>query len=128
MIFVGVGLSGAIYFVEPILANVIDEDELKTGKAKAGSFYGINGLVNRLSTILVFVIIAIVLSEYGWGEYLIGSDIDYTGLEDGIRLLLVPISIAGNVIVALILLVFPLHGKKLEKMQEDLKEARLRRS
>jgi GPH family glycoside/pentoside/hexuronide:cation symporter len=128
MIFVGIGLSGAIYFVEPIIANVIDEDELKTGKAKAGSFYGINGLVNRFSTIIVFVIIGIVLSNYGWEEYLVGSEVTAASLDAlkyGIRLLLVPVSIIGNVVVALLLFFFPLHGKKLEQMQKDLKEARL---
>ncbi len=128
MVFVGVGLSGAIYFVEPIIANIIDEDELRTGKAKAGSYYGINGLINRLSTILVFAIIAIVLTGYGWDQYVVGAEIaEINKLKDGLRLLLVPISIGGNIIVAILLYFFPLHGDALKKVQLDLNEARLRR-
>ncbi len=128
MIFVGVGLSGAIFFVEPIIANLIDEDELRTGKAKAGSYYGVNGLINRLSTILVFVIIAIVLSGYGWEQYLIGAGEDQlTNLRDGLRVLFVPVSIAGNLIVALLLYIFPLHGKRLEQVQAELEKVRSRK-
>ena len=127
MIFMGVALSGAMYFVEPILANVIDEDELKTGKASAGSYYGVNGLINRYSTILVFAAIAIVLTGYGWEDYLVGGDLDVTGLQTGLKLLLVPISIIGNVIVILLLSKYSLHGDKLKDVQDKLKEARLRK-
>jgi glycoside/pentoside/hexuronide:cation symporter, GPH family len=120
MIFVGIGLSGTIYFVEPIIANIIDEDELKTGKTKAGSYYGINGLINRLNTILTFLIIAIVLRGYGSEEYLVGSDLAISGLKNGLCLLLVPVSIAGDIVVFLLLFFFSLHGNKLREMQEAL--------
>jgi GPH family glycoside/pentoside/hexuronide:cation symporter len=127
MIFVGIGLAGAIYFVEPILANVIDEDELKTGHPNAGAYYGINGLINRWSTILVFAVLAIVLTGYGWGNYLIGEGMaDTSSLITGLKLLMSPISIAGTLLVVLLLLFFSLHGKKLEDVQSKLAEARLR--
>ncbi len=127
VVFVGAGLSGAIYFVEPIIANVIDENELRTGRAKAGSYYGVNGLINRLSTIMVFVLIAIVLSGYGWEQYIVGAEIEELAqLREGLRVLFVPVSIAGNLIVAILLLFFPLHGERLEKVQAELAEVRSR--
>ncbi|MHA1585219.1 MAG: MFS transporter [Promethearchaeota archaeon] len=126
MAFVGVGLSGSIYFVDPIIANLIDEDELKSGRAKAGSYYGVNGLINRYSTILVFLAMAIVLNNFGWADYLTGNAADIAGLQQGLKILMVPISIGGLIIVLILLNFFHLHGDELEHMQKKLNKARLR--
>lgn len=125
MVFVGVGLSGSIYFVDPIIANLIDEDELKSGRAKAGSYYGVNGLINRYSTILVFLAMAIVLNNFGWADYLSGSASNMSGLQEGLRILMVPISIGGLILVIILLSFFHLHGDKLKHMQKKLGKARL---
>ncbi|QEE15525.1 MFS transporter [Promethearchaeum syntrophicum] len=125
MVFMGIGLSGGIYFVDPIIADIIDEDELKNGRNRAGSFYGINGLINRYSTILTFVIIMIVLSGYGWEQYLVGEGLNVGDLRTGLKILMTPVGMIANFVVIILLLFYPLHGEKLAQMKKELKEARL---
>ena len=127
MVFMGVGLSGGIYFVDPIIADIIDEDELKNGRNRAGSYYGINGLINRYSTILTFVIIMVVLSGYGWEQYLVGAGLDVGDLRTGLKILMTPVGMIANFVMIILLLFYPLTGEKLAKMKKELKEARLSR-
>ena len=128
MIFIGIGLSGAMYFTDIIIGRIIDEDELKTGLRRQGSFYGVNALVNRYSTIIVFVAIAIVLTGYGFENYLVPSEagvgIDYSGLNTGLKILMVGVNIASLSIVLILLKIFPLHGEKWNDVQKKLQERR----
>ncbi|MHA1338990.1 MAG: MFS transporter [Promethearchaeota archaeon] len=125
MIFVGIGLSGAMYYVDINIGNIIDEDELRTGKRREGSYYGVNALINRYSTILVFVSIASVLSGYGWDEFLINADItQIEGLVIGLKILMVIFPIGGILITLLCLKIFSIHGERLRKIKEELKKIR----
>ena len=127
MAALGFGLSGAIFYIEPIIAQIIDEDEVRTGKRRAGSYYGINGLINRYSTILVFALLALILKQYGWEQYLVGSGMEASPAEidnlvTALKVLMVPINIGANLLVVAFLLWFPLHGKRLAEVQRKLKE------
>ena len=124
MCFIGIGLSGAMYFVDIIIGRVIDEDELNTGLRRQGSFYGVNALINRYSTIVVFLAIAIVLREYGFENYLVGEGVDYTGLKSGLKVLMVGVNIGSLLIVLFLLWRFPLHGEKWNDVQKRLQERR----
>ncbi|QEE15521.1 MFS transporter [Promethearchaeum syntrophicum] len=128
MVFVGIGLSGAMYFTDIIIGRVIDEDELNTGLRRQGSFYGVNALINRYSTIVVFLSIAIVLTGYGFENYLVpsvaGEGIDYTGLKTGLKILMVGVSGVSLLIVLILLKLFPLHGEKWDNVQKKLLERR----
>ncbi|MCF2141774.1 MAG: MFS transporter [Candidatus Lokiarchaeota archaeon] len=122
MIFLGVGLSGAMYFVEPIIGNIVDEDELQSGQRRTGTFYGINGLINRYSTILVFVVIAVVLTGYGWEDFLVKPTLEQQqNMIFGLKLLMTPISMVGLLLVIVFLSLYGLHGEKLRNVQEQLK-------
>lgn len=67
--FAGLGISGAIYFGDILLAAVIDDDELTTGTRREGGYYGINALLTKLSTILVILSINIVFNSVGWAVF-----------------------------------------------------------
>ncbi len=123
--FMGFGLSGAMYYVDILFGQVIDEDELNTGYRRAGTFYGVNALINRYSTILVFAAIAGVLSGYGWEEYLIGASISQkAALQEGLKILFVGFSIGGLLLVLLLMYFFPLHGKYWKEIQRKLHKKR----
>lgn len=128
MAFMGIGLSGSMYYVDIIIASIIDEDEVLHGKRREGAFYGVNALINRYSTILVFVVIALILSGYGWANYLAGVVLGTSGLEAGLKVLMVPMSIAGLVVVLVLLKIFPLHGERWKDVQEKLKAIRERKA
>ncbi|MHA1745212.1 MAG: MFS transporter, partial [Promethearchaeota archaeon] len=121
MMFVGVGLAGVMYFVDILIGRVIDEDEVKTGQRNQGAYYGINALINRYSTVLVFVVISLILSGYGWDQYLVGASTDeYADLAQGLKILFVVANIVGIVLVIILLSIYPLHGKKWEEVQAQL--------
>nr|MDO8087349.1 MFS transporter [Candidatus Sigynarchaeum springense] len=124
----GIGLSGALYYVDILIASIVDEDEVLHGKRREGSIYGVNALINRYSTILVFVVIAMTLTGYGWENFLAEPTAELAaGLQIGLKLLMVPFSIIGLVVVLVLLKLFPLHGKRWKEVQEKLKEIRERK-
>jgi GPH family glycoside/pentoside/hexuronide:cation symporter len=125
MVPMGVGLAGAMYHTDIIIGSIIDEDEIKTGKRREGSYYGINALFNRYSTILVFVSIAIVLTGYGWSDFLLTPTVgELANLKTGLKVLFVGVNIGAILIVILFLKLFPLHGDRLKKVNDKIKEIR----
>ena len=113
-----------MYFVDIIIGRVIDEDELETGMRRQGSYYGVNALINRYSTILVFGAIAAVLSGYGFNNYLLGDNISYEGLKIGLKVLMVGFNIGAIIIVLILLWRFPIHGEKWRDIQKRLQNRR----
>ncbi|MBN2155104.1 MAG: MFS transporter [Candidatus Lokiarchaeota archaeon] len=117
----GVGLSAAMFFVDIIMGNIIDEDELNQGTRREGAYYGVNALINRYSTILSIGAIAIVFSGQGWDRYLINpSELESFALVQGVRWLMAGFTIGGIILVILFLALFPLHGKRLEKVKREI--------
>ncbi|MEX2683048.1 MAG: MFS transporter [Candidatus Sigynarchaeota archaeon] len=128
MVFTGIGLSGSMYYVDILIASIVDEDEVLHGKRREGAIYGVNALINRYSTILVFIVIAWTLSGYGWENYLVGTSLGTTAtLQTGLKMLMVPLSIIGLVVVLVLLKVFPLHGERWKDVQEKLRAIRERK-
>ena len=95
--------------------DIIDEDELKTGVRREGGYYGINALIIRLSTILIFVTIGLVLNTTGWYVYDPGA---YSlKIELGLRSLMFIFPDIALVIGIISLYFYPLHGNKLKEIR-----------
>lgn len=122
MAFVGIGLSGAMYYVDILIGRVIDEDEVRTGKRRQGTYYGVNSLINRYSTILVVLVIMIVLSGYGWNDYVLGvqEGENIGNLQTGLRILMSIANIVGILLVIFLLIIFPVHGERWKNVQKAL--------
>jgi len=69
VIFMGFGFGGMLYFVYLIIADIIDEDEIKTGVRREGTFFGITNFFMRLSMILSIITVGLVFTGAGWEEY-----------------------------------------------------------
>ncbi|GAF97670.1 unnamed protein product, partial [marine sediment metagenome] len=69
IIFTGIGFGGQLYFIYLIIADVIDDDELKTGVRREGSFFGITNFFMRLAMVLSIVTIGMVFTTTGWEDY-----------------------------------------------------------
>ena len=65
----GFGFGGMLYFIYLIIADVIDEDELKSGVRHEGIFFGITNFFMRLSMVLSIVTVGLVFTASGWGDY-----------------------------------------------------------
>lgn len=114
IIVVGIGLGGSLYLYDQGIAEVIDDDEVRSGinVRREGAYYGVVALFNRLSGAINLLVIAIVFSGTGWGEW---EFRDVSSAPITLRLLVIvwPLII---LIIALILLYFwPIHGKRLEE-------------
>ena len=127
--FMGFGFGGMIYFVYLIIADVIDEDELKTGVRREGTFFGITNFFMRLSMVATIVTVSLVFASVGWGEWTPdpGADVIL-----GIRLLMVvfPTITLGVSLICLYFYPYPkervqeikkqlvkLHEKKMERIK-----------
>jgi GPH family glycoside/pentoside/hexuronide:cation symporter len=118
---IGFGLSAALFFVDLIHGDVIDQDALKFGVKRAASYYGVNAFIHRFSMILGITTIAPLFAGTGWSEY---NPIPSSPLliEIGLKSLMFvfpALALIGSIIIFKF---YDLHGEKLEKMREELKK------
>ena len=64
--FAGIGVSAAYILPDSILPDVIEWDELRTGRRQEGIYYGIRTLIRKLTGALV---IFVTLQILGWSGY-----------------------------------------------------------
>jgi Na+/melibiose symporter-like transporter len=120
----GFGLSSALFYIDLIHGDIIDEDALKFGVKRAASYYGVNAFIHRFSTILGITTIAIIFSGTGWSEYIPNiTDPSLLFLRDiGLKALIFvfpSIALVGSI---LFFKSYGLHGDRLEKMREELQK------
>ena len=115
----GIGLGGSPYFIDRHISNIADEDELKTGERREGSYFGVHALFVRLSTILSIGSIAIVTSTNGWTVYEPAAVTE--GVIFGLKSLM-SLFPAGALVIGIIVLIFyPLGRKQVQELQANLK-------
>jgi GPH family glycoside/pentoside/hexuronide:cation symporter len=119
VIFMGIGFGGMLYFIWYIVADVIDDDELKTGIRREGIFFGISNFFMRLSMILSILIVGTVFIQTGWDEYIPTPGID---VIFGLRFLFVIVPGIALVISLICLYFFPFTKKKVLDMKVKLNE------
>ncbi len=115
----GFGLSAALFYVDLIHGDIIDQDALKFGIKRAASYYGVNAFIHRFSMILGITTIAIIFSGTGWSNYTpIPSEpfLIEIGLKS-IMFLFPSIALVGSI---LFWKYYDLHGEKLKLMREEL--------
>ncbi len=117
----GFPLAGAMYFVDLLISDVIDEDETKTGVRREGSYYGMNAFIHRFSVILKVSVIALVFTNIDWHSY-VPNPTNPALVSLGLKSLMVFFPIAALAIALLIFKFFPLDGEKLAIMRKKLEE------
>ncbi|NHJ24655.1 MAG: MFS transporter [Candidatus Lokiarchaeota archaeon] len=118
VIFMGIGFGGMLYFIWYIVADVIDDDELKTGVRREGIFFGIANFFMRLSMILSIIIVGIVFTQTGWEEYVP----NIPNVEFGLRFLFVWVPGIALGVSLISLYFFPFTKQKVLEMKVKLKE------
>lgn len=66
MLFVGAANSGITLMRDIVLSDVIDEDELRTGRRREGSYFGVTAFIERLVMVLVGASSSLVLGLSGY--------------------------------------------------------------
>ena len=118
--FMGVGFAGSLYIIDLVIADIIDEDEVKTGLRREAGFYGVNALFLRLSTVFVFVCIGLVFTNVGWAVY--EPENVTPAVIFGLRALMFIFPAIALVIGIIVIYKYPLDGERLRQVKEDLQK------
>lgn len=125
-VLLGAGLSSAYVLPDSIFPDIIEWDELKTGRRQEGIYYGARAFIRKMASALV---VFLTLQLLGWSGYSApaeGAEI-YTQPDSVIfmiRLLVSPIGalvLSGAIICAWF---YPLSRKKHSKIRELLEKKR----
>lgn len=118
-IIIGFGFGGMLYFIYLIIADVIDEDELKTGVRREGTFFGITNFFMRLAMVLSIVTISLVFTSTGWETYTPNPGAD---IILGIRIVVVVFPIIALVVTLICLYFYPFSKERVDKIKKELSE------
>ncbi len=118
----GVGVSAAYILPDSILPDVIEWDELRTGRRQEGVYYGIRTLIRKLTGALV---IFFTLQVLGWSGYKSPPDdvIQFTQPDSALIMIRLMVSFIGaGILLGTILLAwsYPLSREKYERIQKLL--------
>ncbi len=120
----GFGLAGPQTLTNVLFAQVADDDELRSGVRREGAFFGVNALLTKPAQSValalqpwILQITGFITREAGGGQITLNQP---GAALFGIRALIGLIPGIAMILGALILTAFPLHGKRLDAMQEDI--------
>ncbi len=116
--FVGIGLSGSMLCIDLILGDIVDEDEYVSGYRSEGGYWGVTAFFMRLSVILVFLSISLILNSVGWTVFEPTTITPQILL--GLRLLMTAFPMTFLIIGIIGMYFYPLHGKRLQEVRDGL--------
>ncbi len=125
LLITGVGLAGVMLFPTILLSDVIDEDQLITNQRREGIFNGVSGVIVKLSNAISWLVLGIVIELF---------QIDRNNLNPaaltflnalGLRILLGVIPIMFVILGLYCLYRYPLAGKRLEEVKEQVRKLNL---
>jgi glycoside/pentoside/hexuronide:cation symporter, GPH family len=120
----GLGLAGPQTLSNVLFAQVADEDELRSGVRREGAFFGVNALITKPAQSIAIWIIPFILEQTNFvtrasqlGEMFVNQPAEaimgikmFSGVIPGLACLL----------GALLLVWYPLRGKRLEDVQRQV--------
>ena len=116
-IVIGIGLGGLVLIGDIIIAEVIDEDEVKTGHQRAGMYFGMSGFVITLSGLLVSTVFGLMMPAFGYDTLL---EVQPASVDLGFRLFLTIPTTIGFLFAIFLLWLYPLHGERLQSIKNQL--------
>jgi GPH family glycoside/pentoside/hexuronide:cation symporter len=117
--FTGAGFWTLLY---SILADVVDYDELQTGKRREGAFAGCNSWITKVGMALGGGISMVILGWIGFDAKLEGAQTPHTIFM--IRILLAVIPIIGLSCALVALARFPLSQERMADIRRQLEARR----
>ncbi|MCB2209567.1 MFS transporter [bacterium] len=124
LIIAGLGLSGQQSITYNILGLVIDDDEVRTGTRREGSYYGANALLTKPAQSLALFLTAFILEQSGFiTRAMNGGEIFLNQPESallGIRSIVGLIPGLAMILGAVIMFFFPIKGDRLVQLKEKI--------
>jgi GPH family glycoside/pentoside/hexuronide:cation symporter len=115
----GASLAGLLMLTDLLIADLVDEDELKTDARREGLYFGMNGFIIRLAFTIQGVITGIVLTTTGYVTPSTGIlyPVQPAAAVFGFRLMLAGIPAMALVVGYFLLGKYSLHGEALDEMR-----------
>jgi len=110
---IGIGLSGSLYIIDIIIADIVDEDEIKSGTRREGGYYGVNIFFQRFATVFVFLIIGPVFLIADYDKF---APVNIPEL--GLRSLMFVFPAIALIIAIIAIYFYPLDGERLREVKE----------
>ncbi len=120
-VVIGVGVGGLVLMGDILIAEVIDEDEARTGHQRAGAYFGMSGFLITLSGLLTSSIFGLMLPAFGYDTLL---EVQPPTVDLGFRLYLSIPTTLGFGLAIFLLWLYPLHGQRLTEVREKLAQKR----
>jgi len=117
MLFAGAANSGVTLVRDIVLSDVIDEDELHTGRRREGSYFGVNAFIERLVMVLVGGSSSLVLSLSGYNARLA---VQPPSVAVGIRLGMGLLPVAALAVFLTALRHYPLGRERVVALRKEL--------
>ncbi|WP_324716531.1 MFS transporter [Carboxydochorda subterranea] len=118
---VGTGIAAAMLLLDVLIADVIDEDELRTGQRREGMYFGMHALILRLNGTAQAAILGLVLARSGYDATLA---VQPPSAILGFKLLVTAVPAVILLITLFFLQLYPLHGERLRLVREQLERRR----
>ncbi len=120
----GFGLAGPQTLTNLLFAQVADEDELRSGVRREGSFFGVNALLTKPAQSVALALQPFILQATGFVTRESNQGVAYLNQPPealfGIRVLIGLVPGIAMLIGALLLVWFPLRGAYLGRVQADV--------
>jgi glycoside/pentoside/hexuronide:cation symporter, GPH family len=116
-VVIGIGLSGLVLIGDVIIAEVVDEDEIKTGQQRAGMYFGMSGFIITLSGMLVSGVFGLLMPRFGYNTLL---DVQPASVDLGFRIFLTIPPAVGFLLAIFALYLYPLYGDRLQSIKDRL--------
>jgi GPH family glycoside/pentoside/hexuronide:cation symporter len=113
-VFLGFPVAGLILMGDVIMADVIDEDEVRTGTRREAMFYAVNGAAVALSATIAATGFGIITGMYGYDPTLA---VQPDTVAMGFRMYMLVLPILGAVCAVAALWFYPLHGARLQALR-----------
>ncbi|NLA79609.1 MAG: MFS transporter, partial [Chloroflexi bacterium] len=126
MAIVGFGYAGILVGLNLSLGTIIDEDEVRTGVRREGSYFGANALITKPAESIAAPLTAAVLAATGFITRESNAGQIFLNQPDsaiwGIRMIIGLIPGIAMLLGAAVLRFFPLKGQKLKDMKAKVLE------
>jgi GPH family glycoside/pentoside/hexuronide:cation symporter len=127
-VLMGISVSAAHVLPDAIFPDVVDWDELRTGKRHEGIYYGAKNFIRKLTTAFA---IFLALQVLGWLGYQRPPETATTFMQPesavwGIRILIGPVAVVLLAAVIVVAWFYPLDRRRYQRVQQLLTRRRHR--
>jgi len=117
----GLGLPALMLLLDVLIADVIDEDELRSGARREGMYFGVNALVMRLGISLQGLVMGAVLTATGYDPHLA---VQPPSALWGLRFLMGGVPLVAMALAFLGMVLYPLDGERLAAVKAGIARRR----